>query len=202
MEYTSYKFIFIHKSKILLKTISTYFITGLAIVLPMGFTFYILYVIYEHLVIYASVQYALSIVAVLIFLILVIGYLASHYSVRLFTHMEDWLSKLPLIGLIYKSTKDVTSAFVGSDNKFSKPVLVNHGDGLYKIGFITNRDLQNLIPATVVQEEQLVAVYFPISFSISGDLYVVSTAKIRPLDAKARLVMQAIISAGLIGKEK
>lgn len=202
IEYTLYKFIFIYKSKTLLKTISTYFITGLAIVLPIGFTLYILYVIYDYFVLYANTQYALIIVSCLILFILVIGYAASNYSVRLFKYLEDWISKLPLVGLIYKSTKDVTSAFVGSENKFSEPVLVNYGEGLYKIGFITNRDLENLIPATAYAEEQLVAVYFPISFSISGDLYVVSTAKIRPLDAKARVVMQAIISAGLIGKEK
>lgn len=187
----------------MLKNISKYFITGLAIVLPVGFTIYILKVIYDYLLEYASIQYALIIVAILIAMVFIIGYAASNYTVNIFKYLEDWIIKLPLVGLIYKSTKDVTSAFVGSENKFSEPVLVNQGEGLYKIGFITNRDLENFIPANKGNnEEQLVAVYFPLSFSISGDLYIVSTNKLKPLDAKARLVMQAIVSAGLIGKEK
>lgn len=184
----------------MLRKVTKYFITGVALLLPPVVTLYFLNYLYQSLKEYASFKYAeMAVISVIIFIIF-IGYLAvTRIGENLFHFFDTWMSKVPLIGLVYKSTKDVTTAFVGTENKFSEPVLIQYSEDIYKIGFITNRDLGKiLLSNTSVDDENLIAVYIPISFSIAGDLFLVSKYKIRPIDAKANLVMQTVVSGGLL----
>lgn len=185
------------------RKVTKYFITGVALILPPAITIFFLNYLYQSLKEYARFQYAeLAIISVLLFIVF-IGYLAvTTIGENLFHFFDTWMSKIPLIGLVYKSTKDVTTAFVGTDNKFSEPVLIEYAKDIYKIGFVTNRDLGKILLSNAsADDENLIAVYVPISFSIAGDLFLVSKNKIRPMDAKANLVMQTIVSGGLIKVE-
>jgi uncharacterized membrane protein len=58
---------------------------------------------------------------------------------------DDIFSRIPFIKNIYTSVKDLVEAFVGDKKKFSKPVVVEMSQGLYKPGFITNEDLNEFI---------------------------------------------------------
>jgi uncharacterized membrane protein len=86
------------------------------------------------------------------------------------------------------------SAFVGKDKKFTEPVLVqvNKDAELYKLGFITQHDLTKL-----GIEKGKVAVYLPHSYNFSGNLFVVASENVRPLDASPTEVMKFIVTAGV-----
>lgn len=105
-----------------------------------------------------------------------------------------WLNRLPLFKFLYSSIKDLTEAFVGEEKKFNEPVLVDvNGDGLKKIGFLTQKDLGSIsLPGHV-------AVYFPWSYSFAGQVVIVTTDKVEPLNMNAADAMKFVISGGVSG---
>jgi len=129
--------------------------------------------------------------------ILLVGIIGSSVLVQPFINwFEDWLEKTPGIKFLYSSVKDIVEAFVGEKKKFSKPVMVEmNGGGIYKIGFVTIKDL------TKINMEGYSGVYFPKSYGFVGDLYLVDNKKIKPLDANPTMVFKIIVSGGVTGFE-
>lgn len=105
-----------------------------------------------------------------------------------------WVNRLPLFKFLYSSIKDLTEAFVGEDKKFNEPVMVEVNEfGLKKIGFLVQKDLENLgMPNEV-------AVYFPWSYSFAGQVMIISADKVTPIDRSAADVMKFVISGGVSG---
>lgn len=134
--------------------------------------------------------------ALLVLLIIVFGILGSSILFRPFFRItEDLIEKTPFVSLIYTSIKDILKAFVGENKRFNKPVLVamNADASIEKIGFITQTDLEKLgIPGGKV------AVYLPHSYNFSGNLFVVSTDKVKPIDMSSSEAMKFIVSGGII----
>ena len=129
--------------------------------------------------------------------ILLVGMIGSSVLVQPFINwFEDWLEKTPGVKFLYSSVKDIVEAFVGEKKKFSKPVMVEmNGEGIYKIGFVTIKDL------TKINMEGYSGVYFPKSYGFMGDLYLVDNKKIKPLDANPTMVFKMIVSGGVTGFE-
>jgi uncharacterized membrane protein len=129
--------------------------------------------------------------------ILLVGMIGSSVLVQPFINwFEDWLEKTPGVKFLYSSVKDIVEAFVGEKKKFSKPVMVEmNGEGIYKIGFVTIKDL------TKINMEGYSGVYFPKSYGFMGDLYFVDNKKIKPLDANPTMVFKMIVSGGVTGFE-
>ncbi len=96
---------------------------------------------------------------------------------------------------MYSALKDLLGAFVGDKKKFNKPVLVriNKDNNLYQIGFITQADLSDL------GLNDMVVVYFPHSYAISGFHYVVSRENVQPLNVSGTQAMKFIVSGGVSG---
>jgi uncharacterized membrane protein len=95
---------------------------------------------------------------------------------------------------VYGSIKDFMSAFVGSKKRFNKPVLItiNKENNIQQLGFITKEDLSELKIS-----KGTVAVYVPLSYSISGNLLIVPTDHITVVDASSAEVMKFIVSGGV-----
>ncbi|HEY9123033.1 MAG TPA: DUF502 domain-containing protein, partial [Bacteroidales bacterium] len=89
--------------------------------------------------------------------------------------------------------RDLISAFVGKDKKFNQPVLVkvNKTAELEKIGFLTANDLSAL------KVKGKVAVYFPHSYAFSGELFIVPSELVTPLDITPAEAMKFIVSGGV-----
>jgi uncharacterized membrane protein len=103
-----------------------------------------------------------------------------------------WFKRLPVFNVIYTSFKDLTEAFVGDDKKFSEPVVVEINEsGLKQIGFLTQKDLSK------IGYSGDVAVYFPLSYSFAGQLCIVNTNKVKPLNMSASEAMKFIVSGGV-----
>ncbi|HVD97992.1 MAG TPA: DUF502 domain-containing protein [Cytophagaceae bacterium] len=184
-----------------MKYILRYFLQGLLLVIPACFTLYLIVslILWIDKILPRLFEIELfpgaGILIILTFITLM-GLIGSSIIARpAFNFMEYYMYKIPLINLIYSSTKDVIGAFVGDKKKFNRPVLVKlHKDEeIFRIGFITRESLDTL------NIRDMIAVYFPDSYGFTGNLYVVSKSSIREIDAPSAEVMKLIVSGGVSG---
>jgi uncharacterized membrane protein len=185
-----------------MKKFIAYFLQGLLIFIPLIITGFVLAQLFNFVTSAFSFvglsDYSLlnTLFGLLITLgiIAVLGILASSYVFKsLFTYFEEKLEHVPFIRHIYSPVKDFTNAFMGNKRRFNKPVLVltNPAANIHEIGFITHEDLSELH----IQDK--VAVYLPLSYSLSGKLIIVPPGNIKPLDAEAAEVMKFVLSGGV-----
>lgn len=136
---------------------------------------------------------------ILLLLITFIGFIGSTIIFRpLVTYFDKLMARAPLIKIIYTAVKDLVSAFVGQKKRFTEPVLVqlDSASNIEKLGFITNKDL-----STIGISNEKVAVYLPHSYAWSGNLIIVSSKYVKPIQASSTEVMKFIISAGVTNFE-
>jgi uncharacterized membrane protein len=185
-----------------------YFFKGLLVVLPLGCVIFLIYWAVSRIDSALNISDAfftdskgrslyipgLGILNVLL-IILVAGVLVTNVVTEPVKQwFNRWLDKLPLFKFLYSSIKDLTEAFVGEEKKFNEPVLVEVNEfGLKKIGFVVKKDLSSLnLPGEV-------AVYFPLSYSFAGQVVIISSDKVHPLDKNAAEVMKFVVSGGVSG---
>lgn len=187
-----------------LKRILSYFIRGLVLVAPLYVTVIIIgsavefldNIIPINIPISGNQTVYLPGLGVLIILtsIILLGFVFSTIIPQsVFKFTEGIMRRIPLVNLIYYSIKDLVVAFVGDKKKFNQPVLVTmyKETGIKKIGFITQTDLSHLH----IQDH--VAVYMPLSYALSGELFIVPTENVTILDAKSTDVMKMLVSGGV-----
>lgn len=179
-----------------------YFIQGLLLFIPSIITAFILLKLFDFFASLFSffgfshnplINTFLGLFFTVIF-ILVLGLLASSFIFKnVFSYFEEKLEHVPFIRHIYSPVKDFTSAFVGNKKKFNKPVLVltNPQANIHEMGFITREDLADF------DITEKVAVYMPLSYSLSGKLMIVPKENVKPVNAEASDVMKFIVSGGL-----
>ena len=129
-------------------------------------------------------------------LITLMGFLGSTFLSRTVVAMvEGLMARLPFVRLLYGSTKDLLSAFVGERRRFDRPVLLSlTADGTVQlVGFITQDSLE------AIGVPDRITVYCPHSYNFSGQLYVASTAQVRPLDMASADAMAFVVSGGVTG---
>ncbi len=189
-----------------MKQLAKYFFQGLLYVLPLGVTIYVLAFafvwldgllrdleIFQHEP-YAQFNFPGLGLLVILMAVTFIGFIGQKLiTAPIENRFERGLKKAPLIKVIYTSVKDLLSAFVGKERKFEKPVLVTlDKEGiLQRFGFITSSDLNEL------GIHDKIAVYLPSSYGILGELYVVPSAHVKPIDAHPADVMKFIVSGGV-----
>lgn len=172
----------------------SYFLKGLIFVVPLALTIYVSIAVVQWLDNLIPLDIPGLGLAIILLGTLMIGYLATYFITKpFFEFFERVLKKLPLVNMIYSSFNDLMTAFVGDKRKFDKAVIVKidpHGT-LERIGFVTNEDLKAInLPGKV-------AVYFPISYSIAGDLFIVDRQHITPLDIPSMEIMTFLVSGGM-----
>jgi len=175
------------------RRIITYFFRGLLFVVPIGLTIYVITLIIQFLDGILPIPFPGLGILIMLAFITFVGFLASIFITKpLFDIFEKWVFKIPLINILYTSIKDLMSAFVGDKKKFNTPVIVKLSDNMSRLGFITQDDL------TKLEEENLVAIYFPHSYNFSGNLYLVPRENVRILkNLKSTDVMKFIVSGGV-----
>ena len=169
-----------------------YFLRGLLIVLPFAVTFSIVRSIVVTLDDYVNVGIPAVGFLIVVVSMTFLGFIGSSLITKpLFSLMDDVLSKIPFVKIIYTSVKDFMEAFVGDKKKFNAAVLVEMSQGVFKPGFITKNDLSALnLPG-------MCAVYFPHSYAFSGNLFLVNNDKVKPFDGNSADVMKFIVSGGV-----
>lgn len=187
-----------------LKRIIGYFFRGLVLVAPLYATVLIIWSGVEYLDNILPIDIPISDdrtvylpglgVLIIVFGIVLLGFLFSTIVPQsFFKFTESIMRRIPLVSLIYYSIKDLILAFVGDKKKFNQPVLVTmyKETNIKKIGFITQTDLSHLKIADHV------AVYMPLSYALSGELFIVPSENVTPLDAKSTDVMKMLVSGGV-----
>lgn len=126
-------------------------------------------------------------------LIIIIGMLSGNIFKQFFLWIEEGISHIPLVKIVYSSIKDFFSAFVSEERKFNKPALIKMGgnENLQRLGFITETDLTHL------GIEGMVSVYIPHSYNFSGNLFIVKMEDVTPIEANTADIMKFIVSGGV-----
>ncbi len=185
-----------------MKKIFTYFVQGIAILIPLIITLYIiikLVFIFIDFFVWIGITGNLwldIILGLLVMMIVVVGVgaLASNYFFGNLMHFfETQFEKLPVIRHIYSPIKDFTEAFVGNKKKFKYPVLVQTSpqNNYKEIGFVTQQDLNHL------GMNDYVSVYVPFSYSFAGKLILIKKENIEPLNVHPTDAMKFIVSGGI-----
>lgn len=131
--------------------------------------------------------------AATLLIILLVGFLASNLlTSQLIGWLEEQLERVPLVRLVYTSTKDLLNAFVGEQRRFNRPALITLAPGGARaLGFITQDSLERLsLPGHV-------AVYIPQVYAFAGITLIVERTAVEPITADPADVMAFVVSAGV-----
>ncbi|HRG39438.1 MAG TPA: DUF502 domain-containing protein [Bacteroidia bacterium] len=180
-----------------------YFIQGLIITVPVIITVYVVFALISTIgsvvskfgTIVNPFVDPFIVIFLTIILIFITGVMGSSIILRpLFIMVDNMLEHLPGIKTLYSSTKDFLGAFVGNKKRFNQPVLItiNRENNIQQLGFVTQEDLSELNIA-----KGTIAVYVPLSYSLSGNLLIVPVDHITRVNASSSEVMKFIVSGGV-----
>ena len=174
----------------------SYFLRGLLVVLPVAITVGILSWILKGIGSYLYLD-QLSIGVILLYAVItlaaitVIGFFTKGViAQQIMGFLEGIIEKAPGLNFIFGTTKDMTEAFMGEKKKFTKPVVVEISEGVYKIGFLTQEDM------STVGLPHCCAVYLPYSYTLSGETTVVDKSRVRRIDKESGDVTKFVLSGG------
>ena len=176
-------------------------IQGLIIIGPFAITVWIIWSIIfsiDNIIPSISEKFPGLIFFTVIFGTTFIGYFGNKFIIgRLIVDGIDYvLEHIPGIKFIYTSLKDVLGSFVGDKKKFNVPVWVktNETPEIWRIGFLTQSDM------SVVHLDQMVAVYLPHSYAVSGWVIITKYNNIKEVTGmSAAEAMKFAVSGGVAG---
>ena len=194
-----------------MKSLSKIFLSGLAAILPMAITMYILYWLGSgaeerlggliQLVVPQHYYWTgMGLIAGLL-LVFAIGLLLNALVIRnLFVWSEEWLAKVPLVKTLYGSIRDLMKFVSGSKGKqMGQVVTVKIGEpDILVLGFLTNGNI-SFIDKTL--RPDLVAVYLPLSYQIGGHTILVPRSAVKPAELPMNEAMRFAITAGMLAGE-
>jgi len=127
-----------------------------------------------------------------------IGFFGNKFIIgRLIVDGLDYvLEHIPGIKFLYTSLKDVLGSFVGDKKKFNVPVWVktNETPEIWRIGFLTQTDM------SVVNLDQMIAVYLPHSYAVSGWVIITKYTNVKEVTGmSAAEAMKFAVSGGVAG---
>jgi uncharacterized membrane protein len=134
-----------------------------------------------------------------ILVIVVTGIIAANYfGERLVGLWERGLGRIPLVRSIYSAVKQVTEAFVGSEQSFQKAYLLEYPRiGTWTIAFQTSTKMGEAQCKTGLA--QAVNVFVPTTPNpTSGFFLMVSEQDLIPLDMTVEQALKMVISGGVV----
>ncbi|NIP73353.1 MAG: DUF502 domain-containing protein [Gammaproteobacteria bacterium] len=191
-----------------MKSLSKTFVTGMATVLPMVLTVYVLY--WFAATVEAALGEAIQLVlparlywpgmglAIGLVLIFLVGLLMHAWVVRKLIELgEGILYRVPLVKSVYGSIRDFFTLFsTTAEGRPHQSVMVRLGDtGMEVLGFVMREDFSALPPG--LGHEDSVAVYLPLSYQIGGYTVILPRAALRPVDIPMEQAMRFAITGGL-----
>jgi uncharacterized membrane protein len=179
----------------LIRAFIKYFLRGLLFTAPIFITFYVLVVCFRWIDGLIPIEIPGIGVLIIISSITLLGLIGSTVLARpLLDFFVTLLEHIPVVNSIYTSLKDVVSAFVGDNKKFKSAVLITLEKDLKvkRIGFITETDLSRF-----GQTENMISVYVPDSYGMTGNLFVVPKENIEIINLPVSEVMKFVVSGGI-----
>ncbi len=185
-----------------MKRLFKYFLQGLLLLGPLAVTLYTVFLMFNYVdrLIRDPLKEHLKFdipgigVVVLFISLTLLGLIGQTIIARPFIKFtRKLLARAPLLNVIYTSLNDLFTAFVGKEKKFNVPVIVcmNQENDLWKMGFVTEKNLQEF------GLNEMVAVYFPHSYNFSGELYIVPEKSVKLINLSPSEVMKFVVSGGV-----
>lgn len=171
-----------------------YFFRGLIVLAPAVITVWVFWQIFRVVDEWMGLEIPGAGFAITIALVTLFGFLTSSVLARWIVRlMDSTFNRLPIVRLVYSSTKDLLDAFVGEKRRFDRPVVVQtSADGVEKaFGFITTQAMSRF------GLEDHVTVYLPFSYTFTGVIRIYPVANVRPLEADSAELMAFVVSGGV-----
>lgn len=171
-----------------------YFLRGLAVVVPIAVTVWVIYELVTGLDRLIGARYPGLGLLITLAAIFLTGVAVSNFIGRSLLRFTELLfARAPFIKIVYTSVKDLVEAFVGDKRRFDRPVSVSLSEdgSLRALGFVTRDDLAYL------GAPGFAAVYFPQSYNFAGNLILVERSRVLQVEADSSQVMAFIVSGGV-----
>ena len=196
-----------------IKDIQNTFLTGLAVLLPIVVTGWVIWWLVSTTESYLAWQLnfilpesaylpGMGLIAALL-LIFLIGLMMRTWLVSSLVRLgEKLLRRIPLVNTLYGSIRDF-ARFVSADpqQRFNRVVSIAWpGTEIRVIGFVTREDFETL-PAELVNEDTI-AVYLPLSYQIGGYTVLLPRRLTTPIDMSMEDALRFSITAGMSSKSK
>jgi len=190
------------------------FITGLAAIIPIIITIYIILGLFKfadgilgkfiNRYLYAYLGYEIPGLGIIISILIIffLGVILKISRMSLSRVFENLLLKIPLVNSVYSPVKKIVDfLFFQQPSKFRGVVLVEYPrKGIYSIGFITNKS-----PSQFLQKvnRKLYNVFIPSSPSpLTGFTILVPEEEIVFLDMTIEEAIKVIVSGGMLGPDE
>lgn len=182
------------------------FLAGLAAVLPVTITIYLIYwlgskaesVLGSALRVVLPVDWywpGMGLIAGFV-VVLLVGSLVNAYVVRWLLRMgEQWLTRIPVVKTIYGAAKDLTRFFPAAERRDLRRVVLWSMGGGQLIGFVTGDAPNARLPAAPLLDK--VPVYFPMSYQIGGYTLYVSRSELIETDLSVEEAMRMVLIGGV-----
>ncbi len=178
----------------MMKHLFNYFLSGLLLVLAVTATYLVLS--YAIVAIDGIIPAPIPGVGLLVVLSIItfLGYLGRNVIAKpILNFIIGIIEKAPVINIIYKSTRELAEAFLGTDRKLDKPVLFDVYDNeTYRVGFITQESMSHL------GLNDYVGVYVPHSYNFSGNFFMVKRSRTKALKISSTEAMRFAVTGGIV----
>ena len=194
------------KKKSLALILRNYFITGVVVLIPIGFTLYLTKfiigissnIIPKNINPNNYLPYAIPGIEILIsvFFITIVGGLSlSFLGKRVLKLIDDLFKRIPFLRTIYSAILQMTESFSNQDNNKKSVVLVEYPrKGVWAVGFATKENKGQMADKT---SKKLINVFVPTTPNpTSGFLLMFPADEIIHLDMSFEEASKFIVSAG------
>ena len=147
-----------------------YFITGVVVLIPIGFTLYLSKILIslsskiipENINPNSYLPYAIpgiEIIISLLFITFVGGLSLSFFGKKILKLIDDLFKRIPLLRTIYSAISQMTETFSNKDNDKKSVVLVEYPrKGVWAVGFATRENTTEMATKT---NQKLINVFIP-----------------------------------------
>ena len=194
------------KKKSVTLILRNYFITGVVVLLPIGFTLYLTKFIIgissklipQNLNPNSYLPYeipGIEILISIIFITVVGGLSLSFLGKRVLKLIDDLFKKIPVLRTIYSAILQMTESFSNKDNDKKSVVLVEYPrKGVWAVGFATKENKGEMAKKT---NKNLINVFVPTTPNpTSGFLLMFPTDEVIHLNMSFEEASRFIVSAG------
>ena len=198
------------KKKSLTLILRNYFITGVVVLIPIGFTLYLTKfligissnIIPQNINPNNYLPYAIPGIEILIsvFFITIVGGLSlSFLGKRILKLIDDLFKRIPFLRTIYSAILQMTESFSNQDNKKKSVVLVEYPrKGVWAVGFATKENKGEMADKT---SKKLINVFVPTTPNpTSGFLLMFPIEDVIYLNMTFEEASKFIVSAGTSNK--
>tara|TARA_B100001057_G_scaffold297523_1_gene297790 strand:+ start:988 stop:1605 length:618 start_codon:yes stop_codon:yes gene_type:complete len=194
------------KKKSLTLILRNYFITGVVVLIPIGFTLYLTKfiigisstIIPENINPNSYLPYAIPGIEILISIILITfvgGLSLSFLGKRILKLIDDLFKRIPFLRTIYSAILQMTESFSNKDNDKKSVVLIEYPrKGVWAVGFATKENKTEMAKKT---NQSLINVFVPTTPNpTSGFLLMFPVDEVIHLDMTFEEASKFIVSAG------